>query len=202
MTEKENMLGGKLYNPYDAQLINEAFQAKKILHEYNSLSPCEQEKKDFLIKSLFGKTGTNILVVPPFYCDYGINIIVGEDFYANFDCIILDVCEVRIGHHVFFGPRVSIYTATHPIDAHVRNLQLEFGKKVHIGNNVWIGGNTVVNPGVTIGDNSIIGSGSVVVKDIPPNVIAVGNPCKILRKITEKDKHYWGQKADEYYQSN
>lgn len=200
MTEKERMLAGKLYSSKDEELIALSSRAHNIMHQYNHLSPDNQKQKETLIKSLLGKTGTHIIVQPPFFCDYGINILVGENFYANYGCIILDVCEVNIGDNVMFGPRVSIYTATHPIDADIRNSQLEYGKKVSIGNSVWVGGNTVINPGVKIGDNSIIGSGSVVVKNIPSNVIAVGNPCSVLRKITTDDKEYWHIKSNKYYQ--
>ena len=133
-----------------------------------------------------------------FHCDYGCHIHVGEDFYANYDCTIIDVCEVRIGDNVFLAPKVGIYTAGHPIDAGVRNSGLEFGAPVTIGDNVWIGGNAVINPGVTIGSNVVIGSGSVVTKDIPDNVIAVGNPCRVLREITREDRDYWEEKKREY----
>jgi maltose O-acetyltransferase len=123
---------------------------------------------------------------------------LGENFYANFDCIILDVNKVEIGNNVMLGPKVCIYTAGHPIDAKVRSKLLEFGKPIKIGNDVWVGGNAVINPGITIGDNVIIGSGSIVTKNIPNNVIAVGNPCKVLREITEKDKEYWGEQEKAY----
>lgn len=154
-----------------------------------------------MLKQLFKSVGKNIYIEPSFHCDYGSNISVGNNFYANYDCIILDVCDVSIGNNVFLAPRVSIFTAGHPIDADVRNELLEFGKPVTIGNSVWIGGNTVINPGVTIGNNVVIGSGSVVTKDIPDNVIAVGNPCRVLREITEEDKIYWNKKREEYYQN-
>ncbi len=134
-----------------------------------------------------------------FYCDYGVNITVGKNFYANFNCIILDVNEVIIGDNVMFAPNVNIYTATHPIDKDVRNLYLEYGKKIIIGNDVWIGGNVVINPGVTIGDGTIIGAGSVVTKSMPSGVVAAGNPCKIIRKITDEDKVYWQQEKEEYF---
>lgn len=127
------------------------------------------------------------------------NISVGENFYANYGCVIIDVCKVKIGDNVMFGPNVGIYTAGHPIDAEVRNSGLEFGKPITIGDNVWIGGSSVVNPGVSIGDCVVIGSGSVVTKDIPDNVIAVGNPCRVLRPITEDDKKYWRAERDRYY---
>ena len=129
----------------------------------------------------------------------GIIFQLGESFYANYDCIILDVNKVIIGNNVFFGPRVCIYSAGHPIDANVRNMLFEFGKPIKIGNDVWIGGNTIINPGIIIGNNVVIGSGSVVTKNIPDNVIAVGNPCKVLRSITDEDKLYWENKKMEYY---
>lgn len=147
---------------------------------------------------MFGKVGENICINKPFRCDYGINIEIGDNFYANFDCIILDVNKVIIGNNVLFAPRVSIYTAGHPIDKDVRNKMLEFGKQVIIGNDVWIGGNVIINPGVKIGNNVVIGSGSVVVKDIPSNVVAAGNPCKVIREITDLDKEYWSKLNDEY----
>jgi maltose O-acetyltransferase len=150
------------------------------------------------LQKLFEKTGENLYIEPPFRCDYGYNISIGENFYANFDCIILDVCKVKIGNNAFFGPRVSIYTAAHPIDADVRNEMLEYAKPVTIGNNVWICGNVTINPGVNIGNNAVIGSGSVVTKDIADNVIAAGNPCKELRQITAEDKNYWNKKREEY----
>lgn len=145
-------------------------------------------------KMLAGK----LYIEPPFHCDYGCHISVGEWFYANYDCIMVDVCKVKIGDNVMFGPRVGIYTAGHPIDAEIRNTGLEFGAPVTIGDNVWVGGSVVINPGVTIGNNVVIGSGSVVTKDIPDNVVAVGNPCRVLREITEEDKRYWEEKRKEY----
>ena len=126
---------------------------------------------------------------------------MGKNFYANYDCIIIDVCPVTIGDQVFFGPRVCVYTAAHPIDAKVRSTGLEYGKPVTIGDDVWVGGNTVINPGITIGSNAVIGSGAVVTKDIPGGVIAAGNPCKVLRSITEEDRKYWHLKQEEYMKS-
>ena len=135
---------------------------------------------------------------PPFYCDHGTKISFGNYFYANIGLTILDENEVKIGNHVFIGPHVSIYTAAHPIDSSIRNTNLEIAKPVTIGDNVWIGGNTVINPGVTIGNDVVIGSGSVVTKDIPNRVIAVGNPCRVLREITKKDEEYWNQQYFDY----
>ena len=198
MTEKERMLAGKLYIADDKELAKDAKRSRRLTRLLNQSTEEDSKLRIQLIKELFKKTGENIWIEPPFRCDYGCHISVGENFYANYDCIILDVGDVESGDNVFLAPRVCIYTAGHPIDAGVRNTQLEFGKKVKIGNSVWIGGNTVVNPGVTIGDNVVIGSGSVVTKDIPSGVIAAGNPCKVIRKITEADRQYWEELAEEY----
>jgi len=198
MTEKEKMLSGKLYIAQDAELKREFLNARRITRLFNRTTEEELALRQQLLEELFEETGENIYIEPPFRCDYGCHISVGENFYANFDCIILDVNKVKIGNNVFFAPRVCIYTAAHPIDVTVRNTLLEFGKPITIGNDVWIGGNTVINPGVTIGNNVVIGSGSVVIKNIPDNVIAVGNPCKVLRSITEDDKKYWEEKRQEY----
>lgn len=191
MTEKELMLAGELYNSFDNELQNDCKRSRQLTRLFNTTTEEQLEYRTELLKKLFKKTGEHIYIEPPFHCDYGSNISVGEKFYANFDCIILDVNEVVIGDNVLFAPKVCVFTAGHPIDADVRNSFVEYGKKVTIGNNVWVGGCTVINPGVTIGNNVVIGSGSVVTKDIPDNVIAVGNPCKVLRKITDEDKIYW-----------
>ena len=199
MTEKERMLSEKLYIADDKELVEDMKRSRRCTRMFNASTEDEYELRIQLIKALFQKTGENIWIEPPFHCDYGCHISVGDNFYANYDCIILDVCDVEIGDNVFLGPRVCIYTAGHPIDAEVRNQRLEFGKKVKIGNNVWIGGSTVLNPGVTIGDSVVVGSGSVVTKDIPSNVIAAGNPCRVIRKITQEDRRYWQTLAEEYY---
>ncbi|MDR1739847.1 MAG: sugar O-acetyltransferase [Bacteroidales bacterium] len=200
MTEKEKMLSGKLYTALDKELGRELLNARRITRLFNNTLEGEFEVRQKLLNDLFEKTGENIYIEPPFRCDYGCHISVGDRFYANFDCIFLDVNKITIGNNVFLGPRVSIFTACHPIDASVRNTLLEYGKPVSIGNGVWIGGNTVINPGVTIGNNVIIGSGSVVTKNIPDNVIAAGNPCKVLRAITKEDQEYWEDKQREYHQ--
>ncbi len=201
MTEKERMLSEKLYIADDKELAEDMKRSRRCTRMFNASTEDEYELRIQLIKALFQKTGENIWIEPPFHCDYGCHISVGDNFYANYDCIILDVCDVEIGDNVFLGPRVCIYTAGHPIDAGVRNQRLEFGKKVKIGNNVWIGGSTVLNPGVTIGDSVVVGSGSVVTKDIPSNVIAAGNPCRVIRKITQEDRRYWQTLAEEYYRN-
>lgn len=200
MTEKDRMLKGALYMANDEELRQDYYRCRRLLEAFNSTPACEEEKKRSVLQELLGKTGNNIHIEAPFHCDYGHNIYVGENFYANFDCIILDVCPVTIGNNVLFAPRVSVYTAAHPIDAEVRNTGLEYGSAVTIGDNVWIGGSVVINPGVTIGSNVVIGSGSVVTKDIPDNVVAVGNPCRVLRPITQKDKIYWQDLQRQYEQ--
>lgn len=189
MTEKEKMLSGELYNSLDEELQRESRAAKNLTRLFNQTTEEEQEYRAALLRKLFEKTGKIIRIEPPFHCDYGYNIRIGENFYANYDCIILDTCEVIIGDNVLLGPRVGIYTAGHPVDPATRNLGLEYGKPVRIGNNVWIGAHTIVNPGVVIGDNVVIGSGSVVTRDIPDNVVAVGNPCRVLRSVTDALNH-------------
>lgn len=198
MTEKEKMLAGKLYIAQDEELATDNRKGRRLTRLFNRTTEEELEYRDTLLKELFESTGEKLYIEPPFHCDYGCHISVGEWFYANYDCIMVDVCKVKIGDNVMFGPRVGIYTAGHPIDAEIRNTGLEFGAPVTIGDNVWVGGSVVINPGVTIGNNVVIGSGSVVTKDIPDNVVAVGNPCRVLREITEEDKRYWEEKRKEY----
>lgn len=174
------MLSGELYCAEDTELKKEHIKAQKILSEFNnSLS----EDRSNLLKSLFGKTGNNFCIKPTFHCDYGYNIYVGENFFANYDCIILDVCKVTIGDNCMMAPRVCIYTATHPLDSEIRISGLEYGKPITIGDNVWIGGNSVITPGVTIGNNVVVAAGSVVVKNIPDNVVVGGNPAKIIKTL-------------------
>lgn len=201
MTNKELMLMGELYKLNDDKELNEDFmRARRLTRLFNSMTEEQMEERKEIIKELFKSTGENVHVEQTFHCDYGCHISVGENFYVNYDCIMVDVCEIIIGDNVLLAPRVGIYTAGHPIDAAVRNEGLEFGKPVIIGDNVWIGGNAVINPGVTIGSGVVIGSGSVVTKDIPDHVVAVGNPCRVLRKINEEDKIYWEKEREKYYQ--
>lgn len=197
MTEKERMLAGKLYRANDPELAADHARKWRMTHAINSA----ERREDVLplVKELLGELGEHSWIEPPFHCDYGSHIHIGRHFYANCDCIFLDVCDITIGDDVFIAPRVSIFTATHPIDAAVRNSEVEYGKPVKIGSSVWIGGNTVINPGVTIGDNVVIGSGSVVTKDIPSGVIAAGNPCRVLRPITGEDRRFWEEQAAEYW---
>ena len=184
MSEKDKMLAGELYDAnYDKELIEDRYKAKDICFEYNNLKPSDSEGKDKIIKKLFAKTGEQIIVEQNFLCDYGYNIFVGENFYMNHNCIILDGAKVEFGDNVFIAPNCGFYTAGHPLDYKTRNKGLEYAKPIKVGNNVWIGGNVIVLPGVTIGDNVVIGAGSVVNKDIPSNSVAVGNPCKVIKEI-------------------
>lgn len=182
MTEKEKMIAERDYLAFDPELVRERQQAKALCHEFNQLAPDAEEKKTALLQQLLGRMN-EALIEPNFFCDYGYNIRLGKNFYANHNLVILDVCPVIIGDNVMFGPNVSITTAGHPLDAETRNSGLEFGKKITIGNNVWLGANVTVNPGVNIGDNVVIGSGSVVTRDIPSDTVAAGVPCKVIKTI-------------------
>ncbi|CAI7351870.1 CPS_collapsed_G0028830.mRNA.1.CDS.1 [Saccharomyces cerevisiae] len=162
-------------------------ETKIKVHEYNTLSPADENKKSQVIRELLGSCTDNFIIEPPFYCDYGSNIYIGDNFYANHNLVILDGAKVVIGDNVFIAPNVGIYTAGHPIDVERRLQGLEYAMPVTIGDNVWIGGGVSIIPGVNIGKNSVIAAGSVVIRDIPENVVAAGNPCKVVRKITEKD---------------
>lgn len=191
MNQKERMLAGLPYKAWLDGLSEERIENKLKIHEYNLLRPDEIDKMEELIKDILGKTGEKVFIEQPFHCDYGKNIEVGNNFYSNYNCTILDVGRVIIGENVMFAPNVSIYTAGHPIHPDSRNSGYEYGIEVIIGDNVWIGGSVVINPGVHIGNNVVIGSGSVVTKDIPDNVIAAGNPCRVIREITEDDRKYY-----------
>ncbi|SHI79871.1 sugar O-acetyltransferase [Pseudobutyrivibrio xylanivorans] len=191
MNQKERMLANLPYKAWLDGLSEERMENKKKIYKYNNLEPDKQEEKDKLIKKILGKTGESINIETPFHCDYGYNIEVGENFFANYNLVILDVGKVKIGDNAQIAPNVAIYTAGHPIHPDSRNSGYEYGIDITIGDNVWIGGNTCIMPGVTIGNNVVIGGGSVVNKDLPDNVIAVGNPCKVVRKITEADRDYY-----------
>lgn len=190
-TEKEKMISGKPYKAFGDELLAERQFAKEMIFDFNSLRPNQIDERNEILKRLLGKTKDKYFIEPPFHCDYGYNIEIGENFYSNYNLIILDCAPVKIGDNVLIGPNVSIYTAGHPLHYEIRNQEYEYAFPIIIGDNVWIGGNVVINPGVSIGENSVIGSGSVVTKDIPKNVIAIGNPCKVLRVITDDDKHYY-----------
>lgn len=193
-SEKEKMLSGELYKSFDAELLAERQRAKEIVFRYNSLQPSMIEERNELLKSLFGSVKGNFFIEPSFRCDYGCNIEIGENFYANYNLVILDCAKVTIGDNVLIGPNVGIYTAGHPLHFELRNEEWEFAYPITIEDNVWIGGNVVLNPGVTVGRNSVVGSGSVVTKDIPANVVAAGNPCRVIREITDADKRRHGLK--------
>ena len=191
---KQRMTDGKLYLGSELP----ASDLKQWMDKFNNAPREEAGTRTAYLKNMFGGMGKDCYIEAPFYCDHGFNIFIGDNFYANTGLIILDQCPVRIGNHVFIGPRVGIYCATHPIDAMVRNLLLEGGKPVTIGDNVWIGGGVNICPGVSIGNNTIIGAGAVVTRDIPENVIAGGNPCRVIRKITQEDHEYWIQQMREF----
>jgi len=193
-TEKEKMLSGKAYKAFGEELLNERQHAKELLFDFNALRPSAIEERNTILRKLLGKTGENFYFEPPFRCDYGYNIKIGNHFYSNYNFIVLDCAEVTIGDHAFIGPNVSLFTAGHPIHKELRDQEYEYALPITIGNSVWLGGNVVVNAGITIGDNVVIGSGSVVTKDIPSNVFAAGNPCKVIRELTEEDKQYYYKK--------
>lgn len=187
-TEKQKMLYGELYEPWDPQLTEERKRARYLTRMLNLTTEEEGEKRVATIKQLFGSTGETVYLEPNFRCDYGFNIHVGDNFFANFDCVILDVCKVSIGENCMLAPGVHIYTATHPVNPIERNKGAEFGKPVTIGDNCWIGGGAIINPGVNIGDNVVIASGAIVTKDVPSNVVIGGNPARILKEIEVEEK--------------
>ncbi|OHX48075.1 sugar O-acetyltransferase [Cytobacillus oceanisediminis] len=182
-TEKEKMLAGEMYDPADPVLLKEREEARGKVRIYNQTLETEGEKRTKLLKELLGSTGKNVYMEPNIRFDYGYNTHVGENFFANFDCTILDVSEVRFGDNCMLAPGVQIYTATHPLHPADRNSGREYAKPIMFGNNVWIGGSAVINPGVTIGDNVVIASGAVVTTDVPDNVVVGGNPAKIIKQI-------------------
>ncbi|MHC5375231.1 sugar O-acetyltransferase [Enterococcus sp. LJL120] len=194
----EQMLAGELYNAYGILPENNSSLGKKLAQEINSLPIGNYEEIVTLEKKLFGKTGASIYVNPPLYVDYGRHIEIGNNFYANMDCIFLDVNKIIIGDNVLVGPRVSFYTAGHPTDPEIRATDLEFGLPIIIEDNVWIGGNSVILPGITIGKNSIVAGGSVVTKNVPADSIVGGNPAKFIRLIDQRDKDKWQKKMCEY----
>lgn len=184
MSEKEKMLRGELYKAIGCEeLSKERAKVKDICFEYNSTPPSDLKKRYALIRQIIGKTKEKLHIESNFYCDYGYNIEIGENFYMNHNCTILDCAKVTFGDNVFVGPNCGFYTAIHPLDVKTRNEGMEWAEPITVGNNVWFGGSVTVLPGVTIGDNTVIGAGSVVVKDIPSNVVAVGNPCKVIKTI-------------------
>lgn len=201
--EKKKMLSGRLYCPReDENLKNDYKKCRRLVRLYNATTEEETEYRSQLISELLGGCGEHCRFEPPVHFDFGCNTYIGNHFYANFDCVILDVNRVVIGDNVRFGPKVCVFTAGHPIDPDIRNEVLQYGYPITIGDNVWIGGNTVINPGVTIGENAVIGSGSVVTKDIPANVVAAGNPCRVIREINARDREFWSAQREEYFSTD
>ena len=196
MNDKERMMKGLLYNPYKVD-NPQWLTGKKILKQFNEIKADELDKGIDILKPLFHYIGKDTYIVPSLYYDHGDKLSIGEHCFINTDFLTIGEGKIIIGNHVYIGPRVSLYTASHPIDAFVRNKDLELALPIIIKDNVWIGGNVVINPGVTIGSNTVIGSGSVVTKDIEDNVLAAGNPCKVIRKINEKDHEYWLKQYEE-----
>jgi len=178
------MLRGELYDPLDSELTSARERARDLCQALNATREAEQEVRRRILSELFGKGGETVIMQPPFYCDYGSNIELGERVFFNFNCVVLDVCPVRIGDFTLFGPAVQILTPMHPYNATLRRKQ-EFGKPVEIGSDVWVGGGALILPGVRIGSRTVIGAGSVVTRDIPDGVLAAGNPCRVIREITE-----------------
>lgn len=186
--QRQFILEGNMYNDLTPEIVKKREEVVILTNEYNASFGQPAEVREAILKKLLKKVGKNAYFEPGFRCEFGYNISLGDDFYANFDCVMLDGGGIEIGDHVLFGPRVGIYTSNHAIDATERINGACYAKPVKIGNNVWIGGGVHINQGVTVGDNTIIGSGSVVTHDIPSNVVAAGVPCKVIREITEKDK--------------
>lgn len=190
MNQKERMIAGLPYKS-SPELNEDLLKGRDFCFRYNNISPIERENRKEMINQFFCKTGEEFSIQSPFYCDFGFNISIGENFFSNYNLVILDVAPVTIGNNVLFGPNVSLYTAGHPIHPISRNSGYEYGIPITIGDNVWLGGNVVVTPGVTIGENSVVAAGSVVVKDIPANVVAAGNPCKVIREIRDEEIDYY-----------
>ena len=179
--ERDKMTRGLHYNPFDTQLMQDRKECKTKMREFNQ--SIESDDRTALLKNWFGYIGSKCYIEPTIKCDYGYNIHIGDNFYSNFDCVLLDVCPIKIGNNCMLAPGVHIYTAAHPLNSKERISGIEFGKPVTIGNNVWIGGRAIINPGITIGNNVVVGSGSVVTKNVPDNVLVVGNPAKIIKSL-------------------
>lgn len=191
MSVEDRMHSQKLYFCTDQDLIKEQTRCLDILYDFNQTRPSETEKRKEIMKKLFAEVGECCYIEPPLHTNWGKHVHMGKNVYANFNLTLVDDTHIYIGDYVMFGPNVTVATATHPIEPNLRRQQAEFNVPIHIGDNVWIGAGAVILPGITIGENSVIGAGSVVTKDIPSNVVAVGNPCRILREINERDKKYY-----------
>lgn len=183
----QKMLQGEVYEATHPEFLCRLEETRDQLWEYNSLRPSEHARREEIIRGLLGSCGEQFHINQPFRCDYGCNIYIGENFFANFNLTILDEAEVRIGNNVFIGPNVSMYTACHPLEPEVRNTGVEWAEPITIGNNVWIGGGATILPGVTVGDNAVIGAGSVVTRDVPGNTVVAGNPAKVIRQVLIKE---------------
>jgi maltose O-acetyltransferase len=183
-TEREKMLAGELYDPLDAELVAGRERARDLCWALNATRESQPAERRRIVRELFGAGGETVWMQPPFFCDYGANILLGERVFFNFNCVVLDVCHVKIGDYTLFAPAVQIYTATHPLNAALRRRQ-EYAKPIEIGADVWVGGGAIICPGVKIGDRAVIGAGSVVTRDIPAGVLAAGNPCRAIREITD-----------------
>src|SRR6476661_8199411 len=181
-SERDRMLAGELYDPMDRELVAGRDRARDLCQALNATREAQQEERRRILKELFGPGGESVWMQPPFFCDYGSNILLGQRVFFNFNCVALDVCQIRIGDYTLFGPAVQLYTATHPMNAQLRRQQ-EFARPIEIGADVWVGGGAIICPGVTIGSQSVIGAGSVVTRDIPGGVFAAGNPCRVIREI-------------------
>lgn len=187
-SEREKMLAGELYDPGDSELVAARDRARDLCQALNATRGSERAERRRLLQALFGAGGDSAMMHPPFYCDYGANIELGRKVFFNFNCVVLDVCRVRIGDYTLFGPAVQILTATHPFDPVLRR-ERESAKPITIGSDVWVGGGAIICPGVTVGSRSVIGAGSVVTRDVPDGVFAAGNPCRIIRPVeTEESK--------------
>lgn len=201
MTQWERMGSGELYNAGDPALISARDRAKRLTWRYNQMDPTDRAGQAAILRELLGQVGEGCWIEPSFRCDYGRQIFIGDFFFANYDCIFLDVAPITIGNRVLFGPRVGLYTAGHPLDQEIRDTGLEYGRPIVIGDGVWLGGSVTVLPGVTIGAGTVVAAGSVVTRDLPPGVVAAGNPCRVLRPITPADTARWRRAAEEYWDS-
>ncbi|HII4424404.1 sugar O-acetyltransferase [Clostridium perfringens] len=189
---RERMYGQKLYYCNDEDLMREQMKALELLYDFNKTRPSEQDKREKILKKMFAEIRDDCYIEPPFHANWGgKNVHFGNGVYANFNLTMVDDCDIFVGNNVMFGPNVTVSAGTHPIHPELRSKQAQYNIPIHIGNNVWIGANSVILPGVNIGDNSVIGAGSIVTKDIPSNVVAVGNPCRVLREINENDMKYY-----------
>ena len=183
-SERDKMLAGELYDPLDPDLVRARERVRDLCQALNATREGDRDERRRIVRELFGAGGESVWMQPPFFCDYGSNILLGERVFFNFNCVVLDVCRVTIGDYTLFGPAVQIYTATHPLNAELRRSQ-EYARPIEIGSDVWVGGGAILCPGVKIGSRSVIGAGSVVTRDIPEGVLVAGNPCRVIREVTE-----------------